>query len=239
MITSLIALTVFADPTVIAVGNWVIAEKTTKGWRTPGKSLHGKKLTFKSWRDDHAEDDYLGDIEYDAGPPMPSVMLKDVENPGPDLLFVSGKPTFGSIVAIGKTNLEYQKIAAEYGKSKGAKKSAEMVQGAQVDLDNDGRKEVVMVISSGAEEAKKTSFCAIVVRQLVGSKVQTKTLEFEGKYGYMRGPFSARFFGSGDFDGDGKREFVYSISDPWGSIAKVAQFRNGKIRTLAETGMGE
>lgn len=242
MIASLITLACIADPSIIAIGDWVIAEKASRGWRSPGKSLHGKKVIFKSWRGDHAEDDYFGELEYDAGPPMPSVTLKDFVNPGPEILFASGKATFAPVTRISPENLEYRKIASYYAVKLGHKHSVKISDGIQADLDGDGRREVLLVLNATDINKPKSGFCALLLRQLSGhsgSKVKTTTLEMEGKYGYMRGPFKAQIFGAGDLDGDGKREFVYSISDPWGVEAKLVQLRNGKVKTLCSTGMGE
>ncbi len=228
-----------ADPTVVAVGQTVVAEKTSKGWRNPSKSLHGKKFTFKTWSEGLAGDDYLGEIEYDGGPPMESVTLKDVENPGPLTLFVSGKPSFAPATQISKDNPEYQKIAVAYGKSQGRKAVPSVKSGFQADLDGDGRTEVLLVIATDEGVKKEAGFCAIVLRYMSGSKVVTKTLEFNGKWGYMRGPFSGKLYGVGDFDGDGTREFIYTFEDPWGTETKLKQFKNGKVKHLCTTAFGE
>ena len=228
-----------AEPTIVVVGDTVVAEKTSKGWRNPAKSLNGKKVSLKSWKLDSTVADYDGEVEYDEGPPMESVHLKGIEMADKDVLSVSGKPMFAPVTRISGSNPEYKKIAAEYGKSRGRKAVPSVTSGFQADLDGDGRKEVLLVIATGEDVKKENGFCAIVLRYVSGGKVVTKTLEFNGRYGYMRGPYSGRVYGVGDFDGDGTREFIYTFEDPWGTETKLKQFKNGQVKHLCTTAFGE
>lgn len=238
ILTAALALAI-AEPTVIVVGDTVVAEKTSKGWRTPAKSLNGQKVSLKSWKNDSTVAGFDGEIEFDAGPPMESVHIKGIEMADRDVLSASGNPTFAPVTRISADNAEYKKIAIAYGKSRGRKAVPFVQSGIQADLDGDGRKEVLMVIATGENVKKESGFCAIVLRHMSGSKVVTTTLEFNGKWGYMRGPYSGKVYGAGDFDGNGTREFIYTFEDPWGTETKLKQFKNGKVKNLCTTAFGE
>lgn len=228
-----------AQPTVVVVGDTVVAEKTAKGWRSPEKNLHRQKVSLKSWRLDSTVAGFDGEIEYDEGPPMESVHIKGIELPDKDILSVSGNPKFAPVTRISPENPEYKKIAIEYGKSRGRKAVPGIEAGFLADLDGDGRQEALLVIATDASVKKETGFCAIVLRHMSGKKVVTTTLEFNGIWGYMRGPYHGRVYGVGDFDGNGTREFIYTFEDPWGTDTKLKQFKNGKVKNLCTTSWGE
>ncbi len=238
MLTAAVLSVVLADPTVIVAGATVVAEKNGSGWRTPQKNLNGKKLTLKGWKNG-AIPDLDAEVEYDEGPPMESVRLKGDGTEDETKLYVSGNPSFFPATKIESSNAEYQKIASDYAKSRKRVSTKLVVSGYVMDLDGDGRREALMVITSNPNTPKSKGFTAIVLRYMAGGKAVNKTLEFNGTWGYMRGPFSGRSYGVGDYDGDGKREFLYTFEDPWGVETKLHRFENGKVRHLCTTAWGE
>lgn len=239
MILSASLAIAIAQPTVIVVGDTVVAEKTSKGWQNPSKKLNGQKVSLKSWKLDSTVAGFDGEIEYDEGPPMESVHIKGIDLPDKDILSVSGNPMFAPVTRISPDNAEYKKIAVEYGKSRGRKAVPGIEAGFLADLDADGRQEALLVIATGASVKKENGFCAIVLRHMSGGKVVTTTLDYNGRWGYMRGPFHGRVYGVGDFDGNGTREFIYTFEDPWGTETKLKQFKNGKVKNLCTTAFGE
>jgi hypothetical protein len=223
-----------ADPVVIAVDGWVLGVKAGSSWKAAGPSLGGKRLRFASPTPGKAR---TALVEYDAGPPAPTLTLKGMPMIDQGTLLVSGgKAKFAALRRIGKNNPAYLAAARSYAASKGKGKLPVRIEdGMQVDLNRDGKLDVVLAVTSGSTLAnrKKADYAAILIRTLVGGKVKTIEFAYETNFGEMRGPFRSRVVGAGDFDGDGTTEFVVTSHDPWGNQVWLLQLtKDGRIREL-------
>lgn len=230
------------EPVVVAVGGWVVGVKTGSGWKEGGKSLSGRTLHFATSSRNGVGRPVKAALAYSDGPLGPSLDLEKISEP--DTIYVSGGRTrWTKVQRVGVHNPVYLRIVQEYAATKGkATLHVRLAEGIRADLNGDGKLEVVLAFGSSADAQRPTKqdFAALVVRVPVGRDVKLKEIAYETNFGYMRGPFTCRFIGAGDFDGDGTTEFLVEIRDPWGEEIRLLQLtKEGKLKTLSSAAQGE
>lgn len=233
------------SPIVISVGEWVMMQRTAKGWSLPSNSLNGKSLQFQTIEGASLSNPFSGKVEIaEEDSPAPNSLILDGGRIDPDKVSVSGgKVKFGKFKPISTSDSAMLAMATRFAKSAGAKANKFVLQGGLTgDLNGDGRREIMLCIGTGAtgDAPVKNDFTTAFLQTVVGSKTINHKLAFESQTGYMRGPFKMSILAAADFDGDGKFEFLFENKDPWGVEIQLLQLdRAGKLRKLCTSAFGE
>jgi hypothetical protein len=132
------------------------------------------------------------------------------------------------------TDANYKKAVADVLRRRGLPKSpVKIKQAVQVDLDGDGKTEVLLVANHYAQDAslnaKTGNYSFLIIRQTIGGKAQnifvggnfltTKDQYYEGEY---------TLSGIADLNGDGKMEIIVDISGYEENWTRVFEMKAGK-----------
>jgi hypothetical protein len=154
-------------------------------------------------RDEPCDDFYSANAELDD---VPGIGIGG--NPGWNL-----QPRAAQMVDL--NNAIYLKAASDVLRAKGIiNKAPKIREGYRVDLEGDGQKEVLLIVTSYEEgiqpSAKKGDYSFILMRKIVGGKVQNiiVTGDFVTKKIDFGAPSKYRISSIADLNGDGKLEIV-------------------------------
>jgi hypothetical protein len=150
--------------------------------------------------------------------------------------------------ALEKTQEAYSKAARDFLIGKGiAKPVVKITQLLRVDLDGDGRDEVLLSATNYPGEegesptnAEAGNYSFVLLRHVVDGKVQTKLVdgEFYRKASESQTPYRYEVSGLLDLDGDGRLGIVVYSAYYEGATVTVWQFRQGKLHKVLEIGCG-
>lgn len=233
------------SPIVISVGEWVMMQRTAKGWSVPAKSLNGLNLQWRTLEGGSLSKPFSGKIEIaEADSPAPNSLILDGGRIDPGKVSVTGgKVKLGKFTPISTSDPSMLALGKRYAKSVGAKATKIVLQGGLTgDLNGDGTREIMLCVGTGASTGApvKNDFTTAFVQTSVKKVLKTHKLAFESQTGYMRGPFTMTILAAADFDGDGKTEFLFENRDPWGVEVQLLQLdRAGKLRKLCTSAFGE
>jgi len=132
------------------------------------------------------------------------------------------------------TDADYKKAVADVLRLRGLSKSpVKIKQAEQVDLDGDGKPEVLLVAHHYAEDAsmnaKTGNYSFLIIRKTVGTKTQNIFVDgsfYRKQTDYFDGEYSLS--GIADLNGDGKMEFIIDISGYEENWTKVFEMKAGK-----------
>ena len=132
------------------------------------------------------------------------------------------------------TDADYKKAVADVLRLRGLSKSpVKIKQAVQVDLDGDGKPEVLLVAHHYAEDAlrnaKTGNYSFLIIRKTVGTKIQNILVGgsfYRKQTDYFDGEYSLS--GIADLNGDGKMEFIIDISGYEENWTKVFEMKAGK-----------
>lgn len=132
------------------------------------------------------------------------------------------------------TDANYKKAAADVLRLRGLPKSpVKIKQAVEIDLDNDGKMEVLLVAHHYAEDASKNAktgnYSFVIIRKTVGAKTQNIFVGgsfYRKQTDYYEGEYSLS--GIADLNGDGKMEFIVDISGYEENWTKVYEMKAGK-----------
>ncbi len=132
------------------------------------------------------------------------------------------------------TDADYKKAVADVLRLRGLSKSpVKIKQAVQVDLDGDGKSEVLLVAHHYAEDALKNAktgnYSFLIIRKTVGTKTQNIFVDgsfYRRQTDYFDGEYSLS--GIADLNGDGKMEFIIDISGYEENWTKVFEMKAGK-----------
>lgn len=143
--------------------------------------------------------------------------------------------------SIAVTDKTYQKIAADFLKTKGiAKTKINLSQILQIDLEGDGKMEIVITgnfYKKGmTEEQSAGDYSFAFVRKIVKGRAQNILIEgdFFTKRGYFDPPNEREIAAVADLNGDGKMEIVLHTFYYEGSWEQVFEMKGGKISKVLE-----
>jgi len=136
--------------------------------------------------------------------------------------------------SVSLTDPGYKKAVADVLRLRGLPKSpVKIKQAVQVDLDNDGKMEVLLVAHHYAEDALKNAktgnYSFLIIRKTVGTKTQNIFVSgsfYRKQTDYYVGESSLS--GIADLNGDGKMEFIVDVSGYEENWTKVFEMKAGK-----------
>lgn len=140
------------------------------------------------------------------------------------------------------TDKTYQKIAADFLRTKGiAKSKINLSQIVQVDLEGDGQTEVLITgnfYKRGMGEGQTAGdYSFALLRKIVKGK--TRNILIEGEFFTKRGeydpPNDREILAVADLNGDGRMEFVLNTAYYEGNSKQVFEMKNGKPVKVLET----
>jgi hypothetical protein len=135
---------------------------------------------------------------------------------------------------------KYGKLLQPFLASKGIKAAAEVRQLYRVDLDGDGKDEVVAAVQnfSGESDSQPRPYSGVLVRLVVAGKVTTVALELaKGPDDEGVSEFSVPFFL--DLNGDGTMEVVVYGHYPKGFFTMVYALEGGKFKKVLNCACGD
>jgi hypothetical protein len=163
-------------------------------------------------------------------------------------LAVPWNPMPRTAKASDKTQEIYVKAAHDFLVSKGiAKPVVKITQLLRIDLDGDGKDEVLLSATNYPGEpgesppsAAAGNYSFVLLRHLVDGKAQTKLIdgEFYPKASESQTPYRHEVSGLLDLDGDGRLEVVVYSAYYEGAMVTVWHFGAGKLHQVLEIGCG-
>ncbi len=138
------------------------------------------------------------------------------------------------IKALSLTEESYKKAVADVLRLRGLPKSpAKIKQAVQVDLDGDGKSEVLLVANHYAEDAslnaKVGNYSFLIIRKTIGGKTQNIFVGgnfLKKKSDYYDGEYELS--GIADLNGDGKMEILVEIAGYEENWLKIYEMKAGK-----------
>ena len=163
-------------------------------------------------------------------------------------LAVPWNPMPRTAKASDKTQEIYVKAAHDFLVSKGiAKPVVKITQLLRIDLDGDGKDEVLLSATNYPGEpgesppsAAAGNYSFVLLRHLVDGKAQTKLIdgEFYPKASVSQTPYRHEVSGLLDLDGDGRLEVILYSAYYEGATVTVWHFGAGKLHKVLEIGCG-
>jgi hypothetical protein len=163
-------------------------------------------------------------------------------------LAVPWNPMPRTAKASDKTQEIYVKAAHDFLVSKGiAKPVVKITQLLRIDLDGDGKDEVLLSATNYPGEpgesppsAAAGNYSFVLLRHLVDGKAQTKLIdgEFYPKASESQIPYRHEVSGLLDLDGDGRLEVILYSAYYEGATVTVWHFGAGKLHRVLEIGCG-
>lgn len=138
-------------------------------------------------------------------------------------------------------NAQYQKIVANFLKSKGIfKPVVKLTRAYKIDLDDDGKDEVVLAATNYRKgldsEARPGNYSIILLRKIINGKVFDifVTGDVIRKYQKFSAPNEYEVSAVADLNGDGKMEIIVFGQYYEGEFSRVYEFKDGKIQEIKE-----
>ena len=163
-------------------------------------------------------------------------------------LAVPWNPMPRTAKASDKTQEIYVKAAHDFLVGKGiAKPVVKITQLLRIDLDGDGKDEVLLSATNYPGEpgesppsAAAGNYSFVLLRHLVDGKAQTKLIdgEFYPKASVSQTPYRHEVSGLLDLDGDGRLEVILYSAYYEGATVTVWHFGAGKLHKVLEIGCG-
>jgi hypothetical protein len=191
--------------------------------------------------------DAVGGKASSAGEPCAgtlSVPLKPEPDRTKEYIAISGDwdPRPRTPVDLAAAKGKYEALFAPALLKKGVKAAPQIRQLMRVDLDADGKDEVIALLSNisddGANGSRVDAYSAVLVRGIVSGRVETSVVDLEqgereGGASQLTIPLVA------DLDGDGHLEIVVFGHYAQGDFTTVYSFRNGHARRVSSCACGE
>lgn len=124
------------------------------------------------------------------------------------------------------------------------KPQVKITQAYRVDLEGDGQEEVLIAatryISNDTSDANKGDYSFVMLRKIVGGKVQNMLLdgEFYNSFKDFSAPNTYEFSGVADLNGDGKMEIIVHSHYYEGSSSWIYEMKAGKPVNVKELNVG-
>jgi len=147
------------------------------------------------------------------------------------------------ITKLGNTSKAYLDALGAWLKSKGVSSAPNLAAVYSVDLDGDGKQEILMEANSkgfttqSTAEPKKTDYSALLMRR-VGSNGSVTTTVLASALTPLNGMTHNTFRSIVDLDGDGKYEVITSMDYYEGQEAAIFGFKGGTFGRLCGAGAG-
>jgi hypothetical protein len=148
--------------------------------------------------------------------------------------------------AIDLNSAVYKKIVADVLKTKKiAKTTIKLMQAVRIDLEGDGKEEVLITATfydSGAitPTAKRGNYSFVMIRRIIGKTVQNTVIdgEFYTKNIEFGAPYEYEISAIADLNGDGKMEIVLHGAYYEGSSSWVYEMKNGRLTEVKALSVG-
>lgn len=147
------------------------------------------------------------------------------------------------ITKLSNTSKAYLSALGAWLKSKGVASAASLSAAYSVDLDGDGKQEVLLQAASkgfstqSTADPKKTDYSALLMRK-VGSNGSVTTTVLAEALTPLNGMTHNTFRSIVDLDGDGKYEVIASMDYYEGQEGAIFGFKNGSFQRLCGAGAG-